>query len=246
MVKDLQPELNKLLDVKNKGIYDFLCAKIPIKLCYCTENNYGVFIYNGEARIDIPMNNYSSASFTHELLHILLFVLGVNIGGAIKLQKEGNKYLHSVISDELADHITNILEHRKMFPIFIELGYDKMDFLHDAGRSVLTNQEVKEFKTLFKKRTIFRRSISHDVVDLYIGKYIAAKGACVGAFDYSPQLSEMYKIEPELCAIMDSLLSRWGNYDETKEGDILSDSYNLIAYDFLNEIEDWVKCHNIV
>lgn len=218
-----------------------------IKLHYCTENNYGVFIRNGEACIYIPVNNYSSASFTHELLHILLSVAyGVNIGGAIKLQKNESKYLRSVISDELADHITNILEHRKMLPLFIGLGYDRMSFLSDPNHPVLTNKEVEEFKTLYKKKTIFRKNISHDVVDCFIGKYMAAQGACIGAFDYSSQLSEMHRIEPKLCAIMDSLLSRWDNYDETKEDNVLSDSYNWIAYVFLNEIEEWVKCHRIV
>lgn len=30
----------------------------------------------------------------------------------------------------------------------------------------------------------------------------------------------MYKIVPEFCAIMDSLISRWDKYDEKNEGDI--------------------------
>jgi len=245
MVEDSQMELDKLLDTKNKRLYDFLCTKMAIKLNFYTENNYGVFICKGEARIDIPENNYSSASFTHELLHILLSVYGVNISGAIKIQKNESKYLSSVISNELADHVSNVLEHRKMLPLFIELGYDRMSFLSDSICPVLTDKEVNKFKSLFKMGMIFCRSITHDVVDCYIAKYIAAKGACIGTIDYSSQISEMYKIEPELCTIMDSVISRWGKYDEKREGDILTDTYNSIVYDFLTSIEEWLKSHKL-
>lgn len=244
MLKIFQPKLDKLLDTNNKELYNSLCKKMPIRLHYCTGKNYDVFICNGAARIDIPVNNYSSASFAHELLHIQLSAdYGVNVGGAIKLNRNGSKYLSAVISDKLADHISNVLEHRKMFPIFIELGYDGTSFLSDYSHPVLTDENTSIFKALFKERTTFFRSIPHDALDCYIGKYIAAKGACIDAFDYFSQLSKMYTIEPELCAIMDSLISRWDKYDEKREGDPLSDTYHLIIYDFMNAMEEWLKKH---
>jgi hypothetical protein len=245
MEKTSCPELNKLLDAKNKELFDFVSTRVPISVCYGTENNYGVFQRNNKAVIYIPKDNYSPDSFAHELLHVLLSTYGVNIGASIKLQKNESKHLSLVISDTLADHITNVLEHRKMFPRYIALGYDRMNFLSDASSPVLTNEEVSQLRMMFKTGRFFHQRINPAAVDFFIGKYLAAKGACIGVFDYSLLLSEMKRIEPGLCAIIDTLLSRWDLYDETKEGDIASDSYICIAYDFLNDIGEWVKHHKI-
>lgn len=241
MEKTSCPELNKLLDEKNKELFDFVSTRIPISVCYGTEDNYGVFQRNNKAVIHIPKDNYSPDSFAHELLHVLLSTYGVNIGASIKLQKNESKQLSMVISDALADHITNVLEHRKIFPRYIALGYDKMSFLSDASSPVLTNEEISQLRMMFKTGRFFHKRINPTAVDYFIGKYIAAKGACINVFDYSSQLSEMQVIEPELCIIMDSLLSRWDLYDETKEGDLASESHICIAHDFLCEIEQWVK-----
>lgn len=237
--------LNRLLDSKNKELFDFVSNRIPVTVCYGEEKNYGVFQRNGKAVVYIPEGNISPASFAHELLHILLSSYGVNIGGSIKCLKNESPRLSFVISDELSDHISNILEHRKMFPRYINLGYDRMSFLSDAADPVLTDENIAQFKALFKTGRFFHQSINHVAVDFFIGKYLAAKGACIGIFDYSAQLAEMSIIEPELCTIMDSLLSRWDLYDETKEGDIASDSYICIASDFMERIEEWVKHHKI-
>ena len=241
MVENSYPELEKLLDTRNRELFDFVSTRIPISVCYGSENNYGVYQCNKKAVVFIPKDDYSADSFTHELLHVLLTIYGVNIGASIKLQKNESRQLSLVISDNLADHITNVLEHRKMFPRYIALGYDRMKFLSDASSPVLTNEETYQIRMLFKTGRFFHRKINPTAVDYFIGKYLAAKGACIDVFDYSSQLSEMQVIEPELCAIMDSLLLRWDLYDETKEGDLESESYRCIAYDFLSQIEQWVK-----
>lgn len=239
------PELDKLLDTNNKELYDFVSTRIPITVCYGPENNYGVFQRDHKAVVYIPKDNYSPDSFAHELLHVLMTTYGVNIGASIKSQKNESRQLSMVISDALADHISNVLEHRKMYPRYIALGYDKMRFLSDASSPVLTNEETAQIRILFKTGRFFNQRIKPVAVDYFMGKYLAAKGACIDAFDYSSQLSKMQVIQPELCLIMDSLLSRWDLYDETKEGDLESESHIDIAHDFLSDVEHWVKQHKI-
>ena len=80
-------------------------------------------------------------------------------------------------------------------------------------------------------------------IDWFIEKYLAAICSCFSFsfFNYEKELQLLKASEPALTSVLDALVARWDEYDIEKESDPLADSCFLISYDFLNQIEEWVK-----
>ena len=227
--------ISRLLDTKNSDLYIFVKNALNLSIEPTTEPNYGVYCKGNNATIFVPNGKLSPSSFAHELLHAELKARGIFF--STKLSVSGRPALIPIFSDSLSDHITNVLEHRKMFQRFIELGYKEVDFLSDSLSRVLT---LAECETLIKriKRDCYYSSAS---IDAFIGKYLAARCSCFSFFDYAPELQLLREAEPELSSILDQLVDRWDDYDIEKEGDLQSDSCFMISDDFLDEVEDWIK-----
>lgn len=232
--------INKLLDGKNKDLYDFVSKFLSLSIEEGNASCYGLYTKGDRAVLYIPKGNYSPSSFAHELLHAELKIKGIHI--STKLSVTERPLLIPIFSEALSDHITNVLEHRKMYPKFISTGYKEEDFLSDSLTPILTEVEVNAIIYGIKHNG----SYSADGIDTFIGKYLAARCSCFSFYDYSDKLQSLREAEPRLSSILDALVDRWDAYDIEKEGEPLSDSCLLISYDFLNEIEDWVKTIQVV
>lgn len=232
--------ISQLLDARNKDLYNFVNESLTLSIVPTSDPSYGVYCKGDNATIFVPLGKPSPSSFAHELLHVELKVRGVNF--STKLSVSERPALIPIFSESLSDHITNVLEHRKMFPRFVALGYKEVDFLSDALSPVLTRCEVDALIKGIKHGGQYYAS----GIDSFIGKYLAARCSCFSFFDYSKELQSLRVAEPELSSVLDQLVDRWDDYDIEKEGDILSDSYLMISYDFLNEVEEWINTIEVV
>lgn len=228
--------IKDLLDRKNKGLYEFVSQSLKLSLKETDEPYYGIFTKGSLSELHIPKGKASPSSFAHELLHAELKIKGVYI--STKLSVSERPLLVPIFSEDLSDHITNVLEHRKMYPKFFSMGYREEEFLADAHVPILDLQEAYSLVAKLKdgKGRYYPKGI-----DWFIGKYLAAICSCFSFFNYEKELHFLMTCEPALTSILDALVARWDEYDIEKEGDPLADSCFLISYDFLNQIEEWVK-----
>ena len=228
--------VENLLDRKNKGLYEFVRQSLKLSLKETNEPYYGILTKGNTAEIHIPYGKASPSSFAHELLHAELKIKGVHF--STKLSVSERPLLVPIFSENLSDHITNVLEHRKMYPKFISMGYYEEEFLADSHISILDPQKASSLVAKLKdgKGRYYPKGIG-----LFIGHYLAVICSCFSFFNYEKELQFLKTSEPSLTSILDALVARWDEYDIEKEGDQLVDSSLLISYDFLNEVEEWVK-----
>ena len=228
----------RLLDRNNTILYRNVKRSVNLSVKECQEGTYGVFTQGKTAIIYVPKGIYSPPSFTHELLHIELKNQDCSI--STKCSVSERPRLKNIFSEMLSDHITNVLEHRKMFPKFISMGYDERDFLSDSSKRILT-QDVVETIIASIDTNITAGAIQFgQALGLFIGEYLSARCSCFSFYDYSSELQKMRNYLPGLTSIMETLVNRWDNYDYTKHDIILDDTPFDIANDFLDQIEDWL------
>src|SRR5690606_16920024 len=92
-------------------------------------------------------------------------------GSSLENLIRGNEILNRILSDNLIEHFGNCIDHIKMLPIYLELGFDKKKFINDYDINKCTKAEIKQLKENFR----CGRSYYGKAVDFYIGKYIAVK-----------------------------------------------------------------------
>lgn len=230
--------LNQLLDDRNRKLYQEVSRAAKLELNPTSCKCYGCFSKGPVNRIDIPINQPPSpSSFAHELLHAKLNVKSAHI--SFKLGVSGSVILSKVVSDNLCDHLNNVLQHRKMFPEFLALGYQEGEFLSDAHEILLDEVGALNIAADCAKRTSAE-------IDFFIGKYMAARCSLFSFHDYSKPLAILRASEPRLTEIMEVLVSSWDAYDPDREGDLDAVSHFEIEYNFLSDLEDWLNSQKII
>lgn len=248
--------LEGLLDTKNTNLWNELNNTCSIEVKIENRPDYGVFSQNRKYTIHVQKDNINPASFAHELLHIYLKTKNVTIGGGLTLYIKGSPSLSRIFSENLLDHISNSLEHVKMIPIFLDLGYKIYDFISDYHESKLTDENLSLLKKHFQVSTThsnvtgidyyinkikkhFQVSATHynaTGIDYYIGIYFAAKACPNQVFNYSIQLNELKQFDPDLFNILESFWESWGNYDYTEK----FASHHSFLIIFTEGLERWV------
>ena len=168
--------------------------------------------------IYVPNDNLNSASFAHELLHVYLRSKKVFIGSGFALSIKENKVLSRIISEKLIEHVGNCLDHIKMYPVFIKLGYNQTEFIADYFVDKLTNKDIEDIKNHLVEKRIFRKVYNASAIDFFIGKFFAANACPNDFFDYK--------------------MIAWKNFDYN-DTDPISRSYNLLLFDFIDSLENW-------
>lgn len=225
------------LDEKNTLLWSELNESCKIKLETSFEPNYVSNFKDNFITIFIAADKISSHSFTHELLHIKLKNDGVKATLYLNEKIKQSKNLHYIFSKDLEDHVGNCMEHVKMFPLYIKLGYRDSSFLSDFRTHKLKPDEVRNIKSSFAKNNI----IDKDVLDYYIGKFFAAK-ACLSGNNYIKPLTSLRKISPKLYDILKEFWADWMDYsiEEAPE------AYEEIIDIFVEELDDWAENKTII
>ncbi len=233
------------IDDANKNLWKMLNQSFNISIEYCSENCYGNYHKNKDCIIYVPKNLPDSASFTHELLHLYLPYKSLYIGSAIQLMLQNEYPLNIIFNERLYDHISNSLEHVKMLPVYLNLGYPIEKFLSDYSDVKLTNSDVDYISNGYKKG-IFCTKYNKTHINYFIGKFFAGKADINTNNHYDQQMSALYNIDHELFSILDKFWNGWIDYDIEKERQTWENNYHDLVDVLVDGLIDWSKNKKIV
>lgn len=229
-----------LIDGRNIELWNTLRRIYEIEIQRENRNDYYAFSKNKKTIIYVPLDNIDPESFTHELLHIYLRTMDVLIGAGLSSSIRESKILSKIFSDNLLNHIGNCLDHIKMFPEYIKLGYSPDRFIQDYLAHKLTTEEIFMIKQHFTINIIFKKIYNSKAIDLYIGKYFAAKACPNKSIDYSKLLNDLKVIDAALFQILEDFLKAWDEFDYTDK-DPITGGYQTILFNFINDLVLWTN-----
>jgi len=232
--------LEGLIDNRNKQLFEELKSVHTIDVQFENRNDYSCFSKGNHSTIYIPKFDKKPPSFTHELLHIYLRTKKVFIGAAFKICINDSDVLKNYFDDHLIEHVGNTLDHVKMFPQFIQLGFNQSEFITDFNVDKLTEAQIQTIKTKFEAKWFFKTHKFKQAFKLFIGKYFAVKACPNTSFNYNDKLSRLRDIHPELYDISQTFFDAWAafDYNDTNQ---LSGGYHVILYDYISELENIVR-----
>lgn len=233
-------DTNGLLDNRNLGLWNSLIMIHDIGIRKANRPDYLALSESGRTTIFVPHDNINPAYFTHELLHIYLRTKGVFIGGALALSIKESKILSRILSDNLIHHIGNCLDHIKMLPKFLDLGFNESDFLSDYSVNKLTDDDLLKIKRHYMAPITSEKVYNASAVDHFIGKYFAASSCPNRSYDYARQLKKLEIIDPDLFEILETFLIDWKNLDYN-DTDPTPGSYNLLLFNFIENLKAWTN-----
>ena len=234
-----------LIDNKNRSLWSYLSERHKIEVCKGKGVEYSAYSKSGKTIIYVPDDNLDSASFTHELLHVFLRTKDVFIGGGLRRSVMENQSLSKIFSDELIEHVGNCLDHVKMLPEFLKLGYPRETFLTDYYAEKLLDDDITTIKKAFKTNLIFTKVYHAKAVDIFIGKFFAAAACPNDYFNYKPRLEKLREIDSELFEILEAFFNSWLAFDYN-DTDPITGSYHMILFDFLEGLEKWIMNKKII
>lgn len=227
-----------LVDERNNHLWNELNKVYTIDIQFEDRAEYAAYSKNEEATIYIPNNKIDSASFTHELLHIYLRTKEIYIGSGLKLFIKENQNLSMIFSDRLLEHIGNCLDHMKMLPEFLKLGYERNNFISDYSKNKLTVEELSEIKLYFLSPGLFGVTYNSTAIDSFIGKFFAAKACPDDSRNYNNELAELKSVDSNLYSILDKFIIAWHNFD-INDNDPITGDYHSMLFEFVDDLETW-------
>lgn len=227
-----------ILDKATSSLLEDLRQDFDISFEHKNIDYCRVFQKNNKATIYYNPKIVDSASIAHELLHVWLKRFNYHIGNHIYLCLQSDKKLNKIFNKSLCDHITNCCDHFKMYPKFIELGYDPADFLINSLEPKATIEDIKRIKLKFLGL------YKSNAINVYIGSLFSILADHVDN-DYSKQHSYLKKLDPELYLIVPDFWNKWVIFDIENIDAIYNSDLDL-TNSFIDNMTDWVKHKRII
>ena len=234
-------EIAPLIDNRNENLWNELNLEHSITVELTEEPHYAIYSNNNESIIYVTKNNLDIGSFTHELLHIYISLKEIYFGPGFERFVRESPEISGIVSSDLTEHFGNCMSHILMLPIFIELGFDKKQFISDYEVNKCTKKEIQELKDNFKVRGVYNA----EAIDFYIAKYIAIKADPKRHINYPKSLSELKKLDTGLYNILEKCISSVKSMPLTKENP-LDEDYNSICSELCESLCEWTKNKTIV
>ena len=225
-----------LIDNRNEELWNDLNKTHSISIDLMDYPNYACDSENNNSRIIVPKNDIDIDSFTHELLHVLIRQKELFFGSGFGMLVSENEILSQILSEQLIEHFSNCIDHIKMLPIYLELGFDKKKFITDYDANKCTKSEIQQLKDNFK----VRGSYYGEAVDFYIGKYIAIKADPKQHINYPKSLAELKSLDSNLFGILEKCIEDWKKMPLEKEN-IWDNDYHSISFELYQNLEDWTN-----
>ena len=222
-----------LLDSRNKDLFSDISQviRINIELIHNTDV-YTCYSEQYASTIFVPASNISSSAFTHELLHLYLRSKGVFIGARLTRKLSSSANLSSIYTPLLLDHISNSLDHMKMLPIFLSLGYDDHEFIIDYYEDKCPMSEIK----LLEKEWTIPPLKNH--LEFYLEKYFAIQACPNPKLEYLEQLKTLEQLEPNLFKINQELIQNWQRMSLQEDSEP-EKKYIDIGEEYIVKIKKW-------
>lgn len=227
--------LPKHLDTRNRALWQEVSKQYDITIKGGDEPNYKMFTKGKQATIYIPEGGADPAGFAHELLHIYLDSKGIAGRLVLNVCVSKKPKLRTLLSEELLEFLANALDHLKMLPLFLDLGYEPRQFITDytldKGSDQLIQPVIKSF--------LFKGHYSKLAFDAYIGRYFAIIACPNPEHNYGRALEKLKNLDTDLYAILDRFAQNWKALKPAEAG-YEQEGRMLIAYPFIEELAEWV------
>lgn len=234
-------DIKQYLDGSNIGLWQTMSQSFHINIDYCSEDYYGNYYRNNDCTIYVPKNGIpNTASFTHELLHLLLPSHKIYIGGAVECKLREIFPLNTIFDKDLYDHISNCLGHVKMLPRYLKMGYPIEEFLSDYHEKKLTKNGLFGLSLLCKKNCL-NRKYNRMAYNAYIGKFFAAKADINPDNHYDELLNGLKKIDSKLFLALETFWNGWVDYDIEKKREVWEDDYHVLVDVLTDDLINWCK-----
>jgi hypothetical protein len=230
----------ELIDERNQQLWNELNKTHSIKVEYVDSPNYSCYSENDNSTVFVSENNIDINSFTHELLHILIRQKGIYFGSNLTNSINNNENIGRFFSDGLLEHFGNCMDHIKMLPIYLDLGFDEKKFIEDYDENKCTKAEVQNIKSQFKTFGKFNGL----AIDYYIAKFIAIKADPKKHLNYDKSLKKLNNIDPKLFGILEKCVNDWKNMTLEKVN-IWDEDYHSICFEFCENLAEWGDGKNI-
>jgi hypothetical protein len=228
--------MKELIDFRNEKLWTELKEHFNITFEESQNGEYSCYTQNDDVTFYYVKSNLCIDSFTHEMLHVYLRMNDCFIGGGLKNTINQSKILTSILSFELIEHMGNCLDHIKMLPIYLNMGFDREKFILDYHDHKCSNEELKFLKKNYK----ISKKVNPVAVDLYFGKFFAIKADPNNSFDYSSQLSVLKKIDPLLFQISERMIDFW-NEIKIENRQIIDDNYHSVLFEYYENLKKWIS-----
>jgi hypothetical protein len=227
-------DISKLIDKRNESLWDEINSKYQVDLQPSSNSEYACYSKSNTVTFFVPTDNYCPDSFTHELLHVYIRLKEVYIGSNLILRINSSRVLQRVFNDRLLEHVSNCLDHIKMLPVYLGMGFGKDKFLLDYYDNKCTDYELANIKRYYKNGNRF----NSQAVETFIGKFFAVKADPNDSYDYLSCLTKLKKIDEKLYKTLDDFVISWQNYD-LDSTDIFN-SYRNLVDKLYEELKAWM------
>lgn len=233
--------ISPYLDERCVKLWKTLNSMFSITVYY--HDTYEVYARDRTAFISVPLESKPCVeSFAHELLHLYIRSTKTYLGAAITLFVKASPVLSAIFSEQLLQHISNTIDHVKMFPIYLKMGYDKKLFISDFDNPKLTGADILSIQNNFRKKGLFHKVVyKASAIDFFIGKFFAACACPNDAIDYSSYLNDLKSLDCQLYSILDRFWQEWLKYDIFIEHGPLDFNYNDLCFSFIEDLEKWAE-----
>lgn len=225
--------LDKLLDNRNINLWESIQSTHKIELALSNEPNYMTRFLGDSITIYIQSNNYCPAAFTHELLHVYLKLQKVNIALDLENKIAESEKLFYLFSKDLKEHIGNCLEHTKMLPLYLRMGFDNRLFISDFSEKKINKDIIRNIEMLYKQSNIYNR----EAIDIFIGKFFAMRACNNTSHNYLKYYKLLEKVDPKLYRLLSDFWNDWSSYDISDS----DDNYQEILEYFIEDLNAWIK-----
>lgn len=229
-------DVEEQLDEQNKQLLTEIRNKMSVKFEIFNKPYFENFSINDNVTVYVNPKIFKNSSVAHELLHAWFRGLGLMGSNMIYLSARGNPKFSLVFDKRLCDHIGNCMDHYKIYPKFLEMGYASEDFLSSKGMQC-------DISSIRKLRVQSNGVYSTKHLNNYIG-YLISIYADHLRNDYSQHLAQMQNIDPELFNIVTELWQVWKNIDITNPDPITRMDFEAIN-DFIMNMENWMGSRSI-
>lgn len=233
--------MKELIDLRNEELWNILNAKYNITFKDSDNNEYGCYSKNDEITFYVPPNNLCKDSFTHEMLHAYLRINDCFIGAGLKNTIWQSKILTSMLSLPLLEHMGNCLDHIKMLPIYLHMGFEREKFILDYDIYKFTADEVLSLKRSYR----IGKKINPRSVDFYIGKLFAMSADPNDSFDYSNQFESLRKIDPLLYQINKRMIDFWHEI-KIEDRQIFDCDYHSVLLEYYENLKKWISKNKFI
>lgn len=187
-IQDITSQIESYINEQNVSIWNELKKEYSFKLYFNpTETSWRGKAIGNTAIIITPTEIIEYHSFTHELLHIYLDLLGFSTFEEVKQSMVGEYAFSFLINTDLTSWIYNFSSHKKMLPFYKSMSFSEESFVQD--RISFTTRDLIHIKDTSKSNKTICESI-----DQYIGHTISLMNNVVKS-DEAKCLKYLHKLK---------------------------------------------------